>query len=150
MLTQTSSTHDPRTTPIANRWQTILATSLMNLSPGPTPLQILRSSKQLYITTSMERRAALTAQTHLTIPRPPPINVKIYPRPNKRTKTKRRHNTSPTPIPSPQSHNNLNLTHQTPAARILKQGPQKHPRRSTRPNRTIPYLVEWCPLTCPF
>jgi hypothetical protein len=86
ILTQTSSTHDPRTTPIANRWQTILASSLINLPPGPTPLQLLLSSKQLDITTSLERRAALITQTHPTTPRPPPIHVNINPRPNKRPK----------------------------------------------------------------
>jgi len=149
-LTQTSSIHDPRTTPIANRWHTIQATSLTNVPPRPTPLRLHLSSKQLDITTNMERRAALITQTHLTIPRPPPIHVNINSQPNKRTKTKRTHNTSSIPIPSPQSHNNLNLTHQTPVARILQQGPKKHPRRSTRPSRTTPYLVEWCPLTCPF
>jgi hypothetical protein len=127
-----------------------LATSLINLPPGPTPLQLLLSSHQLDITPSMEIRAALITQTHLTIPKPPPIHVNINPRPNKRTKTKRTHNTSPIPIPSLQSHNYLNLTHQTPFARILQQELQKHPRRNTRPIQTTPYLVEWCPLTRPF
>ena len=125
-------------------------TSLTNLPHGPTPLQLLLSTKQLDITTSLEKRTALITQTHSTICRAPPIHVNINPRPNKRTKTKRTHNTSPIPIPSPQSHNNLTLTHQTPAARILHQGLQKHPRRNTRLSRTTPYLVEWRPLTCPF
>jgi hypothetical protein len=82
ILAQPSSTHEPRPTPIANRWQTILATSLINLPHGPTPLQLLLSSKQLYIPTSLERRPALITQTHPTIPRPPPIHIHINPRPN--------------------------------------------------------------------
>jgi len=145
ILTQSSSTHDPQTTPIATRWQTILATSLINLLRGPTQLQLPLplSSKQLDITTSLEKRTALITQTHTTIPKPPPIHVNIDPRPNKRTKTKRTHKTSSIPISSPQLHNNLNLTHQTLFARIVQQGPQKHPRHSTRPSRTTPYLVEW-------
>jgi hypothetical protein len=42
------------------------------------------------------------------------------------TKEQKQHNAQNTPIliPRPHSHNNLNLTPQTPVARILQLGPQ--------------------------
>ena len=123
IITQTSTTHDPRTTPITNRWQIILAASLSNLPPGPTPLQLLLSSKQLDITTILDRRAALITQTHLTIPRPPPIHVSINHRPNKLTKI----NTHTThPLSPSQAHKHKTIS-----------------PSSTKPQLLVSYNKDW-------
>jgi len=138
ILTRTTYPHDPRTTPIANRWQTILASSLTNLPPGPPPLQLLLPSKQLDITTSLERRVALITQTNPTIPRPPPIQFSINPRPNRRTKTNT-HTTHPlSPSQVQLLHTCWNVPTHMPLPRCKSTPIQRHPHH---PHPDIPDIL---------
>jgi hypothetical protein len=124
-------------------------TTLATLPPRPTPLQLLSSTKQQYITTCYVKTAerARLAE-HTTLATRQPIHVTIKGR-TKRNRPSTRTAADATPIDNPCRYIVPIITHHTPVASIIQTCPPKHPRHNTESSRTTEYMVEWNLTTCP-
>ena len=55
-----------------------------------------------------------------------------------------------TPTTKASPHSTTQPKQLTPFVNITQACPPKHPKHSMRPCRNSEYMVEWCPLTCPY
>ena len=139
--TLTLSKRNPRSTFLANRWIGLLESTLDALPLGPTPLQLLLSTKQQDITTCFEKmteRARLTEHTTFTTRQH--IHVTIKGR-TKHNRPSTRLAADPIPIENHRHSISPTLTHHTPIDSIIQACPPKHPRHSKKPSRATEYMV---------